>query len=152
MPTHIFRSIDEVESAVGQALGTTAWMNVTQAEVDQFADVTGDRQWIHVDIERAALSPFRGTIAHGYLTLAMLPSLAQQIYVFATGSARLNYGLDKVRFPAPMPVGSQLRGTPTITWTRRVQAGTQVGVNWKIEREGGSRPVCIAESITLIVP
>jgi acyl dehydratase len=120
--------------------------------VDQFAELTGDHQWIHVDVVRARRSQFGGTIAHGYLTLSMLPAFAGALYAIEAGSARLNYGLERVRFPASVPVGSKLRGTPTLKEVRRAPTGTQVVVSWVVEAQGVVRPVCVAETITLVVP
>jgi acyl dehydratase len=152
MAPRVLASVAEIEAAVGEELGTTDWVQVTQDRVNGFADVTDDHQWIHVDVDRAAASSFGGTIAHGYLTLSMLPGFSRQLYALEAGSARLNYGLEKVRFPAPVPVGAKIRATPTITEVRAVPAGTQVVVGWSVEAEGVARPVCVAESITLVVP
>lgn len=152
MAPRVLADLAAVEAAVGEDLGTTDWVEITQAAVDTFADVTGDHQWIHVDPGRAASSAFGGTIAHGYLTLSMLPAFAAQLYTIDTGSARLNYGLGKVRFPAPVPVGSRIRATPRIAEVVQVPAGSQVVVAWTVEAEGVERPVCVAESITLVVP
>ncbi|MEU6134849.1 MaoC family dehydratase [Nocardioides sp. NPDC047086] len=147
-----FTSVEEIEAAVGDELGTTDWVQITQDRVDRFAELTGDQQWIHVDVERATASSFGGTIAHGYLTLSMLPAFAGELYTIEAGSARLNYGLEKVRFPAPVKVGSKIRATPRIKEIRAVPAGTQVLVAWTVEAEGAERPVCAAESITLVLP
>jgi acyl dehydratase len=152
MAPRVFTDVAEIESAVGEELGTTAWVEITQPVVDTFAEVTADHQWIHVDVERAAASAFGGTIAHGYLTLSMLPAFAAELYTIETGSARLNYGLGKVRFPAPVPVGSRVRATPRFTAVQHVPAGSQVVVSWTVEADGVERPVCVAESITLVVP
>jgi acyl dehydratase len=146
-----FTDVAKIE-AVGEDLGTTDWVEISQPAVDAFAEVTGDHQWIHVDVERAASSPFGGTIAHGYLTLSMLPAFAAQLYTIDTGSARLNYGLGKVRFPASVPVGSKIRATPRFKEVQHVPAGSQVVVAWSVEAEGVERPVCVAETITLVVP
>ena len=151
MAQRVFSSVADLEAAVGQELGTTDWVEISQDMVNKFADLTGDHQWIHVDVERARASAFGGTIVHGYFTLAMLPSFAASLYRVEAGSARLNYGLEKVRFPAPVPVGAKVRARPTIKQVRPVSAGTQVVVSWVVEAEGGSRPVCVAESITLVV-
>ncbi|MEU0265984.1 MaoC family dehydratase [Nocardioides sp. NPDC006303] len=147
-----FTSIAAIEAAVGEELGTTDWVQMTQERVDRFAELSGDQQWIHVDVERATASSFGGTIAHGYLTLSMLPAFAAELYTIDTGSARLNYGLEKVRFPAPVKVGTKIRATPRIKEVRAVPAGTQVLVGWTVEAEGTERPVCVAESITLVLP
>jgi acyl dehydratase len=147
-----FTSIAAIEAAVGKELGTTDWVEMTQERVDRFAELSGDQQWIHIDVERATASSFGGTIAHGYLTLSMLPAFAAELYTIDTGSARLNYGLEKVRFPAPVKVGTKIRATPRIKEVRAVPAGTQVLVAWTVEAEGAERPVCVAESITLVLP
>ncbi len=147
-----FTSIAAIEAAVGDELGTTDWVQITQERVDRFAELSGDQQWIHVDVERATASSFGGTIAHGYLTLSMLPAFAAELYTIDTGSARLNYGLEKVRFPAPVKVGTKIRATPRIKEVRAVPAGTQVLAAWTVQAEGAERPVCVAESITLVLP
>ena len=147
-----FTSIAAIEAAVGEELGTTDWVQMTQERVDRFAELSGDQQWIHIDVERATASAFGGTIAHGYLTLSMLPAFAAELYRIDTGSARLNYGLEKARFPAPVKVGTKIRATPRIKDVRAVPAGTQVLVAWTVEAEGTERPVCVAESITLVLP
>lgn len=152
MTQRVFRSVPDLEAAVGEELGPTEWVEITQDTVDGFADLTGDHQWIHVDVDRARTSPFGGTIAHGYLTLSMLPSFSTSLYSIEAGTARLNYGLEKVRFPASVPVGSKIRASATIKQVRQVPAGTQVHVGWTVEAEGVARPVCVAESITLVVP
>nr|WP_285488259.1 MaoC family dehydratase [Amycolatopsis taiwanensis] len=152
MPPRVFTDIAGIEKAIGEDLGTTDWVTITQPTIDDFADVTGDHQWIHVDVERATASSFGGTIAHGYLTLSMLPAFAAQLYSIETGSARLNYGLGKVRFPAPVPAGSKIRAMPRIKEVRHVPAGDQVVVAWTVEADGADRPVCVAETITLVVP
>jgi acyl dehydratase len=150
-PRH-FGSVQELSAAVGEELGTSDWVEVSQDIVDGFADLTGDHQWIHVDVERARASSFGGTIAHGYLTLSMLPAFAAQLYSIDAGSARLNYGLEKVRFPASVPVGSKIRATARIKHVRPVPAGTQVLVDWTVEAQDVAQPVAVAESITLVLP
>ena len=152
MANRVFRSVEDLESAVGEELGTTDWVEISQQTVDGFADLTGDHQWIHVDVERARASSFGGTIAHGYLTLSMLPAFGAELYAIEAGSARLNYGLEKVRFPAPVPVGAKVRASATLKQVRGVPAGTQVLVSWAVEAQDASRPVCVAESITLVLP
>ena len=151
MAARVFRTVEEIEAVVGEPLGSTDWLRMGQPTVDGFADLTRDQQWIHVDVERAAASPFGGTIAHGYLTLSLLPSMAAELYSLEAGSARLNYGLDKVRFPAPVPVGSRIRATPTVVGVRAVPAGNQVAVRWVVECDQAERPVCVAETLTLVV-
>lgn len=151
MTKHAFTNIEQIEQSVGNPLGTTDWRQISQDDVNTFADVTEDHQWIHIDVERAAQSIFGGTIVHGFFTLAFLPGFAAELYQFDLGSARLNFGLEKVRFLAPLPVGDRIRGSAEFASVRQQDSGTRVHTKWTIEREGGDRPVCIAESITLIV-
>ena len=151
MAPRVLSSMTEVEQVVYEPLGTTEWVEIDQDSVDRFAEVTGDHQWIHVDTERAAESAYGGTIAHGYLTLAKLPAFAATLYRLDAGASRLNYGVNKVRFPAPVPVGSRIRATPTIVGIREVPAGDQVTVRWVVECDQASRPVCVAETLTLVV-
>ena len=152
MNVRVFESLVEVEAVVGEPLGTTEWVVVDQARVDAFADLTGDHQWIHVDVERARDSVFGGTIAHGYMTLAMLPGFGGELFRLDAGTARLNYGVDKVRFPSPLRVGRRIRATPTFESITQVPAGAQVRTRWVVEVEGSERPVCVADTITLVVP
>jgi acyl dehydratase len=138
----------EVSGLVGQELGTSDWFEVTQDRVDTFADATGDHQWIHVDVERAtAESPFGGPIAHGYLTLSLLVPLLAQVLVVSDTAMGVNYGLNKVRFPSPVPVGSRVRLTATLKDVEQVTGGLQLTFTVVIEREGGEKPVCIAEPV-----
>jgi acyl dehydratase len=149
--TRLFASLDEVTRAVGERLGPTGWTQVGQATVDQFAEVTGDHQWIHVDVERAQESAFGGTIAHGYLTLSLLPKFASELYRIDAGDGRLNYGLDKVRFPATLPVGTRIRASVTFLSVTEAAAGAQVTTRWVVETEGSEKPVCVADTVTLVV-
>jgi acyl dehydratase len=138
---------DEVKAAVGQELGVSDWVDVTQETIDRFADVTGDDQWIHVDPERAAQTPFGGTIAHGLFTLSLGPKLGYEtmdVQGFAFG---LNYGYDRVRFPAPVPVGKRVRMRATLSSVEDVAGGIQITVTQTFEVEGGEKPVCVAESL-----
>jgi acyl dehydratase len=138
----------EVPGLVGQELGTSDWHEVTQEHVNQFAEATGDHQWIHVDVERAkAESPFGGPIAHGYLTLSLLAPLSSQVLVVTDTVMGVNYGLNKVRFPAPVPVGSKVRLSATLKTVEEVAGGLQLTLAAVIEREGGDKPVCIAEPV-----
>ena len=143
----VFDSLDEFKAAAGQELGTSDWVTVTQEQINTFADATGDHQWIHVDPERAASGPFGGTIAHGYLTLSLLPAFSEQIYAVNGLAFGMNYGANKVRFPTPVPVGSRLRATATLKETADIAIGTQCIVNFVIEIEGGSKPACVAEVV-----
>jgi len=142
-------TLAELPSLKGQELGTSDWMEVTQERVNTFADATGDHQWIHVDVERAkAESPFGGPIAHGYLTLSLLVPLVSQTYAISDAKMGVNYGLNKVRFPAPVPVGSKVRARVTLKDVEEVAGGLQNTFAVTIEREGGDKPVCIAEWVT----
>ena len=116
-----FTTVEELTAAVGEDLGATEWMTIDQDRVDLFADATEDHQWIHVDPEQAAAGPFGGTIAHGYMTLALIPHLTSQIFATETPGARLNYGLNKVRFPNPVKVGARIRGRASIVSWQRMQ-------------------------------
>ncbi|MFL4903175.1 MaoC family dehydratase [Streptomyces sp. MMS24-I2-30] len=144
----IFTSADELKAAVGEQLGHTDWLEVDQKRIDLFAEATGDHQWIHVDPEKAAAGPFGGTIAHGYLTLSLLPLFGPQLLQVDGATMGVNYGTNKVRFPAPVPVGSRLRATARITGAEDVAGGVQLTVVFTVEREGGDKPVCVAESVS----
>ncbi|MGW4159288.1 MaoC family dehydratase [Streptomyces sp. NPDC004788] len=144
----IFTSAEELRAGVGEQLGHSDWLEIEQKRIDQFADATGDHQWIHVDPERAANGPFGKTIAHGYLTLSLLPTLVPQIMRVEGMKMGLNYGTNKVRFPAPVPVGSRLRATAVLTEVTEAGGGVQVTATVTVEREGGDKPVCVAESVS----
>ncbi|MYY11413.1 dehydratase [Streptomyces sp. SID4919] len=144
----IFRSAGELGAAVGERLGYSDWLEIDQRRVDLFADATGDHQWIHVDPERAAAGPFGTTIAHGYLTLSLLPVLVPQVFQVEGVRMGLNYGTDKVRFPAPVPVGSRVRATAELRKVAEAGGGVQVTAAVTVEREGGDKPVCVAESVS----
>ena len=138
----------ELPSLKGQELGQSEWFEVTQERVDTFADATDDHQWIHVDVERAtAESPFGGPIAHGYLTLSLLIPMYAQVLTVTDATMGVNYGLNRVRFPAPVPVGSRIRLTATLTDVEEVAGGLQLTVSAVIEAEGTPKPVCIAEPV-----
>ena len=122
----VFTTLDEVAAAVGEELGTTDWLTIDQDRVNQFADATGDHQWIHVDVERAKAGPFGGTIAHGYLTLSLVPWLGSQVFALETPGAKLNYGVNKVRFPNPVRVGKRIRAHVTLAEVTDIPAGKQV--------------------------
>jgi acyl dehydratase len=142
-----FDGLDEIRAAAGEDLGASEWFEITQAGVDAFADVTGDHQWIHVDVERAATTPFGGTIAHGYYTLSLSPRLADDVYAFEGIAFGINYGLDRVRFPAPVPVGSRVRMRVELTSVADVNGGIGVKLTQTFEREGSEKPVCVAEML-----
>ncbi|SHG15891.1 MaoC family dehydratase [Geodermatophilus nigrescens] len=141
-------TLAELPGLKGTELGTSDWIEVTQDRVNTFADATGDHQWIHVDVERAnAESPFGGPIGHGYLTLSLLIPMWSQVLTVTDTAMAVNYGLNKVRFPAPVPVGSKVRLTATLADVEEVRGGYQLTVSAIIEREGGDKPVCIAEPV-----
>lgn len=142
-----FESLDAFRAIAGEEIGSSEWHTVTQEQINLFAEATGDHQWIHVDPEKAAAGPYGTTIAHGYLTLSMLPLLAKDIYQVEGLAMGVNYGANKIRFPAPVPVGSRLRATATLTSVTDIPIGTQASITFVIESEGGHKPVCIAEVI-----
>jgi acyl dehydratase len=147
----VFNGIDELSKAVGEHLGHSDWHTVTQEKVDQFADATGDHQWIHVDPERAKAGPFGGTIAHGYMTLSLLPMLNAQIYRVDGLSMGINYGTNKVRFPAPVPVGSRVRAGAEVVEVSPNAQGAQAVIRTTIEVENQDKPACVAESVVVLV-
>jgi acyl dehydratase len=144
--------MDELKRAEGEELGTSDWHEVTQADIDAFAEVTGDHQWIHVDPERARDTPFGGTIAHGYYTLSLAPRFTEQIVRFDGFAFAVNYGLNKVRFPAPVPVGSRVRMSAKLASLEEVPGGAQIALALTFEREGGDKPVCVAETLARVYP
>ena len=139
--------IDELKAKVGEELGVSEWHEVTQDEINAFADATGDHQWIHVDVERAAQTPFGGTIAHGLYTLSLGPHFTEQAFALEGFAFGLNYGYDRVRFPAPLPVDSKVRMRATLTSVDEVPGGIQMKVTQTFEIEGGEKPVCVAEQL-----
>ena len=147
-----FSTFEEIEAAAGEEIGTTDWVQIDQDRVDAFADATGDHQWIHVDVERAKDGPFGGTIAHGYLTLSLVPWLGSQVFALETPGAKLNYGVNKVRFPNPVRVGSRIRARVKINGVSDVSAGKQLTVGYTVEIEGEDKPACVAESVVLLLP
>ena len=142
-----FTTLDEVAAASGSEIGTSEWLDVDQTRIDAFADATLDHQWIHVDVDRAGTGPFGTTIAHGFLTLSLLPHFASQVFRLETPGARLNYGLDKVRFVSPVKVGARIRLTGTIAEVIEVAGGYQLVVDIVIETEGGTKPAVVARSL-----
>jgi acyl dehydratase len=141
----------EMDRLVGQTLGTGAWFAVTQDMIDRFAEATGDHQWIHVDRERAAREmPGGRTIAHGYLTLSLLPRLAQDVYRIRDRSRAVNYGSNRVRFTSPVPSGSRIRSTLVLKSSEAVEGGRRLTVEATVEVEGSARPALVAETITLV--
>jgi acyl dehydratase len=146
-----FTSLEDLAGSVGEDLGASDWLTIEQERVDRFAEATGDYQWIHVDVERAKSGPFGGTIAHGYLTLSLVPILGTQIFSIETPGAKLNYGVNKVRFPAPVPVGSRIRAHAKLVDVAEVPAGRQITFGWTIEIENSPKPGCVAETVVLLL-
>ena len=152
MPT-VFETPKDLLAAVGQRLGESDWLAVEQDRIDQFADATGDHQWIHVDPERAKDGPFGTTIAHGYLTMSLVNLFLPQIVEVRGVSMGVNYGADKLRFPAPVPVGSRVRGVGELLAAEEVKGGAiQATVRVTVEVEGGDRPGCVVDTISRFVP
>ena len=147
----VFTTMDEVAAAAGEELGTSEWVEITQERVDTFADATGDHQWIHVDVEQAAAGPFGGTIAHGYLTLSLVPWLGSQVFALDTPGAKLNYGVNKVRFPNPVRVGKRVRAHVAIGEVVDIPAGKQLTLRYTVEIEGEAKPACVAETVVLLL-
>ena len=137
----------ELLRQAGRKLGPTEWQPMPQDRVNQFADLTNDHNFIHVDPERARQTPFRGTIAHGYLTLAMLGPISQQLVKVTDARTSINYGLNKVRFPAPLPVGAEFRGQGEVVETTEIDGGVQLTAAFTIEVEGASKPALVAECL-----
>jgi len=148
-----FRDLADLKSAQGQSLGTSHWITVTQDLIDRYADVIDDHQWIHVDRDRAARSPLGTTIAHGYLTLSLIPSMIRDLYSVAGVGARLNYGSNRVRFPSPVPRDARVRTHLKVLSTEDAPGGSlRVTFEATVERENGDKPACIAEIVTLMLP
>jgi acyl dehydratase len=152
MPT-VFATPRDLLGAVGKPLGASDWLEIRQERIDGFADATGDHQWIHVDLERAKSGPFGKTIAHGYLTLSLVNCFLPQIVEVRGISMGVNYGCDKVRFPAPVPVGSRVRGVGQLVAAEEVKGGAvQATVRVIVEIEGGEKPACVVDTISRFVP
>ncbi len=147
----VFEGLDQIEAAIGTHIGYSGWMEITQERVDEFADATGDHQWIHVDPVRAAEGPYGATIAHGYLTLSLLPVLGAEVLDIRGFSMMINYGLERVRFPAAVPVGSRIRAGIELTSLQRKASGVQLNSVVTVEIEGGDRPALVAETVRLMV-
>jgi acyl dehydratase len=140
-------TLAELPSLKGTVLGSSEWFEVTQERVDQFAAATGDNQWIHVDVDAARQGPFGGTIAHGFLTLSLFSALWSQVLTVTDMTMGINYGVNKVRFPAPVAVGSKVRLTATLADVAEAGGGLQLTVGGIIERAGGDKPVCVIEAL-----
>ena len=148
----VFTTFEENAEAAGSDLGTSDWVTIDQRRVNQFADATGDHQWIHVDLERAKDGPFGGTIAHGYLTLSLVPWLGSQVFTLRTPGAKLNYGVNKVRFPHPLRVGKRVRLHVRMGEVVDIPSGKQLTVQHTVEIEGEDKPACVAETVVLLLP
>ena len=140
--------LQDLQSLVGQEIGTSDWVLVDQARIDAFAQATGDHQWIHVDPVRAAASPFGGTVAHGFLTLSLLPEFGQNAFEIDDVVMGINYGLDRVRFPSPVRSGSRLRGRFVLQAYQPLEGGAQLTVDVSVEIQGQTKPACVAVSLT----
>ena len=143
-----FETIAELKDLLGREIGVSDWITVTQERIQLFADATNDHQWIHVDVERSKAGPFGATIAHGFFTLSLLPEMAASAFTVREARMGVNYGLNKVRFPAPVPSGSRLRGHFKLVGYEPLEGGAQITVQVTMEREGSDKPVCIAESLS----
>ncbi|MFF2846096.1 MaoC family dehydratase [Streptomyces sp. NPDC058001] len=145
-------ALADLAGLLGTRLGVSGWLTVDQSRVDLFADATGDDQWIHVDPERAASGPYGATIAHGYLTLSLLPVLVGEAFRLTGVGRRVNYGLDKVRFPSPVVVGARVRAVVTLREVEPVPAGgIRMGLRCVVEIEDGGKPACVADTLTLLM-
>ncbi|MFC4003130.1 MaoC family dehydratase [Prauserella oleivorans] len=147
----VFPDLDSFTQAVGEHLGYSDWRTITQEQVNLFADATDDHQWIHVDPERAAGGPFGGPIAHGYLTLSLIPALGKEIYRVDGLRMGINYGVNKVRFPQAVKVGAKIRAGAELAEVKPTAQGTQAVVRWTIEIDGEAKPACVAETVVVMV-
>jgi acyl dehydratase len=148
-----FDTLADVAACVGQEVAVSEWTTITQEQVNRFAEATGDHQWIHVDVERARAGPFGAPIAHGFLTLSLLPSFFDTALDIKGVRMGVNYGLNRVRFPSPVPVGSRLRGRLTLQSAEPIEReGLQLTWSVVVEREGGEKPACVAESMARLYP
>ncbi|HMQ70920.1 MAG TPA: MaoC family dehydratase [Rubrivivax sp.] len=143
-----FARLAELQPLVGQEIGVSDWIGIDQARIDRFADATGDHQWIHVDPARAAAGPFGATIAHGFLTLSLLPAMGMAAFAIDGLRMSVNYGLDRVRFPAPVRAGSRLRGRFVLRGYQPIEGGAQLVVECTMEIEGGAKPACVALAVS----
>lgn len=143
-----FERATDLQALVGQVIASSDWIDVTQERIDQFAQATGDHQWIHIDPVRAAAGPFGATIAHGFLTLSLLPEMAASAMDVLDTRMGVNYGLNRVRFPAPVPSGSRLRGHFKLLGFEPLDGGAQITMEVTMEREGSAKPVCVAETLS----
>ncbi len=147
----VFQGVEELEKAIGTHIGHSEWHTITQRQIDTFAEATGDHQWIHVDLGRAAQGPFGSTIAHGYLTLSLLPLLVGQVYRVDGTSMAVNYGGNKVRFPSPVPVDSRVRAEVDFLTLEPGSGGYRLSSRVTVVREGADKPACVAEPVSVLV-
>jgi acyl dehydratase len=146
-----FASLAQFVAAKGESLGFSEWHKITQEQVNAFADATGDHQWIHVDLERAASGPFGGTIAHGYLTVSLLPVLSMEIFRIEHLTMGINYGLDRVRFPSPVLTGSSIRAEATLTDVKQTHLGSLASIRMRVGVDGQEKAACVADTLSLFV-
>ena len=152
LQTRVFPDLDSFCDAVGTELGAGAWFTVDQDRIDAFADVTEDWQWIHVDRERAATGPYGAPVAHGYLTLSLIPRLGGEIFRVEGPQMQVNYGSNKVRFPHPVTAGSRIRAVAALVSAEHTPVGVQAVIRYTVEVEGLDKPACVAETVRLLVP
>ncbi len=148
----VFQNVEELFDVSGRILGVSPWHEITQEHINQFAAATGDHQWIHTDPQKAVTGPFGQPIAHGFLTLSMISMLAWEVYSVQNVSVTINYGLNRVRFPAPTPVGSLVRAEVELVDVSQTDKGVQMIQNVTIERKDETKPVCVAQTVTLLIP
>ena len=149
----IFQTLNDLTACIGQDVAVSGWITITQQQINLFADATGDHQWIHVDPEKSSTGPFGGTIAHGFLTLSLIPQFFESAFQITNSRMGVNYGLNKVRFMAPVPVGSRLRARMKLLACEPIDnAGVQMTWEVTVEREGSGKPVCVAESLVRRYP
>jgi acyl dehydratase len=148
--THVFRTVEDLTAAIGTHLGHGDWLTVDQSRIDTFAEATGDHQWIHVDPQRAAAGPFGSTIAHGYLTLSLVPRLLRDLVDYAGWPVKVNYGSDRIRFLSPVPVGSRVRASAELMTVRPSASGIQVGLQVSVEVQGSDKPALVAQTLTVL--
>ncbi|MFA3873069.1 MaoC family dehydratase [Streptomyces sp. MMCC 100] len=148
----VFNGVAELDQAVGSHLGHSEWHTVTQDQIDTFAEGTGDHQWIHIDAERATEGPFGTTIAHGYLTLSLVPMLTWQVYRVDNIAMSVNYGANRLRFPSPVPVGSRVRAGVELLEVTPGSTGIKIVTRVTIERGGSEKPACVVDTVSVLVP
>ncbi|PHV67059.1 MaoC family dehydratase [Williamsia muralis] len=146
-----FTSLDEVRSTVGEELGSSAWLEISQQHIDAFANATGDHHWMHVDPEWAAAGPFGTTIAHGYLTMSLLSSLAGSIFAIEGPKLTLNYGINSLRLPNPVRVGARVRANAAFTSVEETPKGVRLIITNTVEIEGENKPACVAQNVRLLI-